>query len=182
MRRRVLFGGLVAVMILGLFPAAAVAGGAVRGVGDLTPTDDPVYDTLGFGDVQGDGTASIVRTRNGISVTVNATGLNPGNAYSMWYIVIENGDEIVVHAAGSVVGGSGNASFASHLSTGPIGAVNGTTILVNDGDKSFDDPLGALVILHVVDHGSAGVDGPGTIPENIREFTGADGLAQEYVF
>lgn len=132
---------------------------------------------------QGGGSATILRNKNGISVQIHSTGLTPGNAYTAWFIVIEGGNPpIVVNAAGNIVGGSGNSTFAGHLSAGPIGAVNGTDILGDGGDGSFDDPEGSLLLIHIVDHGSAGVDGPGTIPENIQEITGADGLSQEWVF
>lgn len=132
---------------------------------------------------QGGGSAYLVRNDNGISVQTNSTGLTSGNAYTAWFLVFEQGfPPIVVHAAGHIVGNSGNLSFGGHLSLGDVGAVNGTDILGNGSDGSFDDPGGSLVWIHVVDHGPAGVDGPGTIPENIHEITGLDGLAQEYVF
>jgi hypothetical protein len=171
MKKRIVSVMLAVGLMTALVPAVAVAAGAVRGDGVLTIA------------VQGDGTASIVRNGNGISVQVRATGLTPGNAYTVWFIVTEDGlPPIVVNAAGNLVGASGNTSFAGHLSTGAVEAVNGTDILGDGGDGSFDDPLGALVVLHVVDHGPAGEDGPGTIPENIHEITGVDGLAQEWVF
>jgi len=134
---------------------------------------------------QGGGSATLLRNKNGISVQIHSTGLTPGNAYTAWFIAFEEGGNpdhpIVVHAAGNIVGASGNSTFAGHLSTGPIGAANGMDIL-DGGDGNFNDPEGSLVVIHVVFHGPAGVDGPGTIPENIHEFTGTDGLAQEWVF
>ncbi len=133
--------------------------------------------------IEGSGSANLLRNKNGVSVQVHSTGLTSGNAYTAWFIILEGGNPpIVVNAAGHVVGGSGSGSFSGHLSIGAIGAVNGTDILGNGDDGSFDDPLGSTVLIHIVDHGPAGVDGPGTIPENIHEITGADGLAQEWTF
>ena len=132
----------------------------------------------------GDGTASLVRNKNGISLQVHSNGLTPGNAYTAWFIVFDgepfdNDGLIVVHAAGHIVGGNGNATFAGHLSTGEIGEPNGTDILANIGDGSFGNPLGSHVLIDIVDHGPAVA---GTIPENIHEITGAIGLAQEWHF
>ncbi len=147
------------------------ARGASRDVGVLTVAN------------QGGGSASLLRNQNGISVQVQSTGLTSGNAYTAWFIVFEGANPpVVVHAAGNIVGGSGNSTFAGHLSAGDIGIPNGKDILENGGDGSFDDPQGSTVLIHVVDHGPAGVDGPGTIPENIHEFTGTDGIAQVWTF
>lgn len=169
-RRRSLIISLFTVMILGSWSVAAGAEKAVRSDGVFT-------------EGVGGGTAQIVRTDSGIDVQVTSTGLTPGNAYTVWFIVSESDNPpLVVNAAGNIVGKSGTSGFAGHLSTGDVGAVNGTDVLADGGDGSFDDPRGALVMLHVVDHGPAGVDGPGTIPENIHEITGSDGFAQEWVF
>jgi hypothetical protein len=132
----------------------------------------------------GDGSARLVRNQNGISLNINSTGLIPGNAYTAWFIVFDDGpfnfDEfIVVHAAGRIVGEDGEATFSGHLSKGDIGEANGTDILENVGDGSYDNPMDSLVFIHIVDHGEAI---PGTIPENIHEITGAISLAQEWQF
>ena len=132
----------------------------------------------------GSGSAGLVRNQNGISLQAHSTGLTPGNAYTAWFIIFDDGpfnfgEFIVVNAAGNIVGGNGNATFAGHLSPGEIGEVNGTGILVNNGDGSFDNPMDSLVVVHIVDHGPAE---PGTIPENIHEITGAIDLSQEWQF
>ena len=150
--------------------------GVVRDIGILTPIGD--YDG------EGDGMATLVRNQNGISLQVHSTGLTSGNAYTAWFIVFDGepfADDglIVVHAAGHVVGGNGRATFAGHLSTGMIGEANGTDILFNIGDKSFDNPMSSHVLVHIVDHDPAV---PGTIPENIHEITGEVGLSQEWYF
>jgi len=138
---------------------------------------------------EGDGTATLMRNNNSISVRVQSTGLTAGNAYTAWFIISEpdpDGSFIVVNAAGNHVGNSGMSTFAGSLATGSIGDPNGFDILVNNGDGSFDDPRGSTVIIHIVNHGPLGKDGPGTIDDNINGIFGAlappDGLSQEYIF
>lgn len=108
--------------------------------------------------------ASLVRNDNGITYRFQTRGLTPGNAYTLWLVVIDQPDQCqaspcaapdflanagpdaqVTYAAGHVVGGSGNATFAGSRSVGPI-----------EGwlpDRTFDNPRGAEVHLVVNDHG-----------------------------
>jgi len=180
---RALILGLAAVTILGLFPAAAVAAPAERTPGELSPVLPAPVPPPGCTGLDGaGGTSSVVRNANGITMQVRATGLEAGHIYSVWFIVIDSDDSLpnVVNAAGGIVNKHGKASFAGHLSAGPIGAVNGQDILGNDTNSSFDDPLGATVILHVIDHGAPGSN-EWSNSENMHTIQGAVGCHQEWV-
>lgn len=131
------------------------------------------------GPVEG-ASASLVRNDNGISYQFHASQLTPGNAYTLWLVVIDHpencqgeacaGPDFVVndapdaqvtYAAGNVVGDDGVATFAGHQSTGPM-----------DGwlpDRSFDNPREAEVHLVVNDHGPML---PEHMPGMIRTYRG----------
>lgn len=115
------------------------------------------------GQVPGAG-ASLVRNDNGISFRISTTGLTPGNAYTLWLVVINNpsacaaspcsaGDILnnaatasqVGYAAGHVAGGAGRGTFAGSAKVGPLsGWLAG---------RSLDDPYAAQVQLVINDHG-----------------------------
>ncbi len=160
-------------MVMGVMAPAAVGAPAIR-------------DTVNapFAEVFGDGgSASIVRTDSGISVRVHAEGLRPGNAYTAWFAVFDGATDacnldmgfpggILTNMAGHVVTGGGTATFSGQLSAGPIGEPNGMDILLND-DGSFDNPLGACVDIHIVNHGPAGDFLPGELNDAINTIFGA---------
>lgn len=109
--------------------------------------------------------AQIVRNDNGISYRLSTTGLEPGNAYTLWLVVINNPSicaadpctpaEIfnpasrsqVRFGAGSVAGGSGQGTFAGHVSEG---ALSGWL-----PDRGLEDARTADIHLVINDHGPA---------------------------
>jgi hypothetical protein len=110
--------------------------------------------------------AQIVRNENGIAYRLNTTGLEEGNAYTLWLVVINNPaacvstpcaapeiinnpatDSQVRFAAGHVAGASGNGTLAGHVSEG---ALSGWL-----PDRSLEDARGAEIHLVVNDHGPA---------------------------
>ena len=103
------------------------------------------------------GTSSTLhRNANGITVNFNTTGLIPGNAYTMWFVIFGDAPGppiLVTYAAGHVVGNSGNGNFSAHLSTGEI----------------FDNPLTAEVHLALRTHGPVQ---PEMMPEQIQTIDG----------
>ena len=114
----------------------------------------------------GDGAeAKLVRTENGISYSLQTTGLRAGHAYTVWVVVINNPsactaspcsppdillssatNSTVVYGTGHVVGDSGNAGFGGHVKTGPLpeGWIAG---------RGLENPLGADIHLVLNDHG-----------------------------
>jgi hypothetical protein len=119
----------------------------------------------GTGAVGGRAEAKLVRTGGGISFTFKTEQLKPGHAYTVWLVVINepsacaadpcsasdilqkpSTESQVTYAAGHVVGGSGNGTFAGSRRIGPIpeGWLAG---------RGLDDPLGAQIQLVLNDHG-----------------------------
>ena len=122
--------------------------------------------------VQVEGEAKLVTNRNGIHVSLHTSGLTPGHAYTVWWVVFNqpelclgglfgglpftcvpadvlfnaagtNSD--VAYATGHVVGGNGKATFSASLRTGPIpGGWYG---------NALENPQGADVHLVLMDHG-----------------------------
>lgn len=108
--------------------------------------------------------ASIVRNANGISYRINTRELTPGNAYTLWLVVINDPsscaatpcsagdillnaatDSQVSYAAGHVGGGAGKGTLAGSVKAGPL-----------DGwlaDRSLWNVWGAQIHLVVNDHG-----------------------------
>lgn len=115
------------------------------------------------GQVEG-GQASLVRNDNGITYRLSTTGLEPGNAYTLWLAVVNNpaacatqpcsaadiilnGDtrSQVRYAAGNVAGGSGKGTFAGHIR---VGSLSGWL-----PDRALEDPFGSEIHLVINDHG-----------------------------
>ena len=110
-----------------------------------------------------DASATLVRNANGISFRLSTTGLTPGNAYTLWLVVITNPEACtatpctapnifdaatesqVRFAAGHVAGGSGRGTFAGSVKEGTLSGWL--------PDRSFDDAMGVSVHLVINDHG-----------------------------
>lgn len=131
-------------------------------------------------------TAKLVRTKNGLTVNVRTAELQPGNAYTLWWIIFDapagcaagrgnctlfdvfapgNPADATVFgpAAGSLAGGTGKATFAGHVKPGD------EPNFIDLGDGSMDDPLTADVAFVVRNHGPAI---PGRIDEQLSTFNG----------
>ncbi len=96
------------------------------------------------------GNAHLVRNSNGITCIIQTSGLVPGDVYSVWWVI--PAEALIFNAAGSIAASDGTATFAGHASTGPIGPVDGSVVLSN-GDGSFDNPRTDLVNVVVRHHG-----------------------------
>lgn len=167
----VLLSSLFVVVISGL----ALAGPANRSVASVNRLSD---DSVVMG-----ARAQLVRTDNGISMTIN-TEVEPG-AYTNWWIIFNNPEECsnplpdigalcspadfinplvagsVLYAAGNIVGPSWKGRFAGHLSLGDTGgALFGPGIL---------NPMGAEVHVLVRSHGPII---PGDVPSQIHTVGG----------
>jgi hypothetical protein len=134
--------------------------------------------------------AKLVTNDNGIHMTLRTSGLEAGHAYTIWWVifnapencdggmfggqlltcvpadVLRPGNHAVVagevaYATGHVVGGSGNASFAASLRTGPVpGGWYG---------NGLTNPRGADIHLVLMDHGPAI---PGLVANQISTLRG----------
>lgn len=117
----------------------------------------------------GTGEATLVRNNNHLSVSGRASGLIPGNTYTVWWIVIDSSGVVVVNATGGFANAAGEYRFGGALQTGTYdpGEMRPRFVLVGG---SLVDPINAFVRLHVVDHGPPI---PGSIPAQISEISAA---------
>ena len=137
------------------------------------------------------GTSTLTRTDSGISMTVHATDLIPGNAYTVWFVVFNTPANCLVpggctvadvfanrgtpslrFAAGHVMGDGGIGDFGGHLSVGNTG---GPACSTNPATLGFCGPGlldSRLAVVHLVvrSHGPAI---PDLLPEQISSFLGA---------
>jgi len=109
------------------------------------------------------GSAQLVRNNNGIVCTIHTSGLVPGDVYSVWWVMPE--ESLIYNASGGIAGADGTATFAGHASVGPVGPVDGSTVLSN-GDGSFDQPRTDTVLVIIRHHGPP-------IPGQINQQTGS---------
>ena len=131
----------------------------------------------------GSADAQLVRNQNGLSVSGHAMDLTPGNAYTVWWIVIGETDFVVVNASGGIANKAGDLRFGGALPTGTYEEGDITPRYVQAAG-ALSDPLLSLVIFHVVDHGPAI---PGLIPIQISQLNAAScpigcGLSTEIIF
>jgi hypothetical protein len=151
MKRRL----LVALALVGLLSAIplAHAGAATQTTSNVTLLADPSVVV---------GTSTLTRTDSGISFSLETSGLEPGHAVTVWWMVANpDGGVAVLYAAGHVIDDSGTATFGGYLQVGDSeGYVMGT-------DTTLEDALGATVYLVVRDHGPAN---PSTVYKQIHTF------------
>ncbi len=152
MKRRL----LIPLAIVGLLAAIPLsrAGAATRTTSDVTLISDPSAVV---------GTSTLTRTDSGISFSLETTGLEPGHAVTIWWMVVNpDGGVAVLYAAGHVIDEDGTAEFGGYLQVGDSdGALSMGT------DTSLEDALEATVYLVVRDHGPAN---PRTVTAQIHTF------------
>lgn len=111
-------------------------------------------------------TATLVRQPNGVSFRLQTSNLNPGHAYTVWFVVINNPDACsatpcsgpdillnsatqsqVTYGAGNIAGGNGTGAFGGAFRAGPV-----------DGwlpNGFLGDPMTVDIHLVLNDHGPA---------------------------
>lgn len=176
--------------------AAAVLAAAVAGMGEPAgaATRRAEAPVLNFGDFTpvADAGATLTRTGNGLSFTLKTTA-PAKNAETVWWVIFNNPaacsggcgeDEInatfgsggatnpwqlsVLNADGRVVSAAGGVTFAARLNVGSDGPGE---VLMPGG---VTNPMGADVVLVVVDHGPVSSDHQ-TRWEQLHTFAGGCG-------
>ena len=115
-------------------------------------TIDPgeVFDITGV-PVEGTG-AMITRTDRGVSFMVMTTDLTPGDAFSVWVVIVEpDNDVFVFNIAGGMANANGDLNFGAHVSTGTVPEANGLNIFLGGGE--VDHPRDAAIHLVIRSHG-----------------------------
>lgn len=182
--RPALLLAITAVMLLALPAQAASADLSTNILYDLQ-TLEPIPNSA----------SKLVRTDNGLAMTIRTSGLEPGHAYTVWWVVFNNPEECITDpegdvkcgeadilaelmgesgaaptvapAAGNVAGGSGKARFGAFLRVG-----DDRDVLVGG---PLTNPRGAEIHLVVRDHGPLN---PAWLPDQIQTFGG--GCDQEH--
>jgi hypothetical protein len=133
----------------------------------------------GSGLVGEGGLARLYRSDDGVSFQIQARSLKPGNAYTVWVVVINNPDECttspctppdiigradkvgtqIFYRGGGVAGASGSLGFGGSFSEGDIN--NGWYV------GGLDDPLTAEIHFVLNDHGPVI---PSLMPEMINTY------------
>lgn len=129
------------------------------------------------------GGATLFRSRNRIEMRVATSGLDPGSAYSVWWVVFNNpsacvggcaGDDLsnpavrgsVFYAAGFVTGADGVANVSGYAEAGAL--PEGLEVEVGEGLRNGRG-FRAEVHLVVRSHGAIN---PGHVDEQIGSFNG----------
>lgn len=131
------------------------------------------------------GASQLVRAKRSVSMNIWTTGLDPGSAYTVWWIIFNNpehcgdagcsGNDLdtpevkgaVTWATGHIIGSTGTGNFAASLKEGPP---KGDTPFGLSGDADgLIDATKAEIHLVVRTHGEAI---PGLVYEQISTFDG----------
>ncbi len=169
---------VLAIMIASL-PASAQNGArAVRG----QTTVRPMRVFGGDADVLPGGGSALVRTGDGVYMSLNAFGLTPGEAVTAWWVFFNNpkkcatspcsvadlltpdAEPSLVYATGRVIGADGSAHCGAFRSVGDTtGAVSGPGLL-----NSFKTEV------HLVlrSHGPAAIENPEMLQQQLSTFNG----------
>jgi hypothetical protein len=133
------------------------------------------------------GTSELIRTPNGIKLTVQTSELTAGNAYTVWFVIFNNPDECedgcneddllfnpdvagtLAYAMGHVVGDNGDATFSAHLSEGDTSKYPTDFPVEVNPDVGLVDSQSAEIHIVVRDHGPTI---PGLVSEQILSFSG----------
>jgi hypothetical protein len=117
------------------------------------------------------GESTVMRTKNGVTAHLTASGLEPG-VYTFWMRVDAPGlGPVAGRLAGHVVGEGGNLNVSAHVKVGEV--LSGHATLPSG---PLQDPLHATITLVVRFHGPAE---PGRIHEQTHTFE--DGTAVNFL-
>ena len=153
--------------------------------GGATHCESLVYDAISGNPVAG--SATLLRTDKKISMTFKAEGLNPGHAYTIWWVIWNKPEECIIpfacdvpdyafadivevdalYAAGHVVGNNGKGNFSGSLKENDnAGSINDLFDLPKYG---LYDARTAEVHLVLRDHG---LKIPGQVSDQINFYPG----------
>jgi hypothetical protein len=154
-RRKVLVGlTLVGLLVALPLSQAGAAPAATQSTSPVTLIADPSVVV---------GSSSLTRTARGLSFTLETSGLEPGHATTVWWMVTNpDGGTAVLYATGHLVGATGTAIFGGYL------AVGDNEGWVMGDDQTLEDALAAKVTFVVRDHGPGRAD---ILDDQIRTFS-----------
>ncbi|MEX0761238.1 MAG: hypothetical protein WD333_02180 [Dehalococcoidia bacterium] len=144
--------GFVAIAaVVGVALVTALGGGTAEAAGDNKVTHSNVYRFADGSEVES-AKATLVRSKSGVTTTLNTDQLDANTGYTMWWVIFNDPRECenpipglttcgesdlllfggkpeinssVLFAAGNVVGGTGLVSFGAYLEEGVLPTGNG---------------------------------------------------------
>ena len=119
------------------------------------------------------GTATLTRTKDGLWVEINATGVVAGHAYTFWFVVFDNSKgcgeagcglpdlftrqaQVTLANAGGEVAAGATHTFSAHMDRHDLG---GSQLLLGDGkgvDNTYKSELHVILRSHGVEEEDAG--------------------------
>jgi hypothetical protein len=136
---------VIALALVGLLSAVLISQ-----AGAATQTTNPVTT---IADGSGVGSSTLTRTASRISFSLQTSGLEPGHAVTVWWMVANPDTSVsVLYAAGHVIDNSGTAEFGGALK---VGDTKGVVSLPGLSTEGLLDAAAADVYLVVRDHGPA---------------------------
>lgn len=154
------------VVALAVVAGAMISVGSPAGAASSTKSRSAVVDVV---DDRTTGWSQLHRSERGLRATVHTSDLEPGGAYTIWWVVLDlsqNPPEIlyVDHLAGFVAGRNGKHTVHASTAVGDLGIdisePLGMPGPINvGGDLTADEVANGYVEYHVVYHGQA--DGAG---------------------
>lgn len=150
------------------------------GGGDETIVQRSPITNIGTNDIVG--LCEVFRDEDGVSFELHSiSSLGAGNAFTAWARIDDDLDGVfeinflvdgAISGAGGTDGG-GEATFEGRIARDDIPPADGETVLVNDGDGEFDEPLTAALNFIIRTHGSII---PGMFIDQVSRLTGGCGI------
>ena len=130
--------------------------------------------------------ATLVRTDTGVTMTIHTSGLDPGAAHTVWWVIYNNPEHCATHpctladlgnadvqgtilnATGHVIGNNGLGNFAAYLAEGDTSGLSLPIAFPGDA-VGLVDARKAQIFLGVRSHGQPI---PGQVKEQTSMFNG----------
>jgi len=127
--------------------------------------------------------STLVRTDKGVTMTIHTSGLQPGAAHTVWWVIFNNPEkcavpnqcnpmldlpDTVLNATGHVIGDNGLGNFAAYLAEGDTSGLSLPIAFPGD-EFGLVDARKAMIILQVRTHGQPI---PGQVQEQISMYNG----------
>lgn len=169
----------------GLSSPSAIGGASGGTLSSSAGSDTTTVHRFSNGSVVPGASSTLIRTENGVSMTLQTSELQASAAYSVWWIVFNHPSQcgshpcgesdlgnaavapLVTHAAGHVIGPNGTGNFAGSLREGAV-VDNLLGEFGGPSSGSLIDAQEAEIHFVVRTHGDKNT--PGGVPDQIHTF------------
>jgi len=158
-----------------------------NGLAEPASISDGVLQRFSDGSIVLGSSATLVRTDKGLTITIHTSGLEPGAAHTVWWVIYNNPEHCVsdvctdppdfgnpdvqgtvLNATGHVIGNNGVGNFAAYLAEGDISGLSLPIAFPGDA-AGLVDARKAQIQLVVRSHGQPI---PGQVKEQISMYNG----------